>query len=236
MECSITQVFTLCTLLVLNNYLCTGEKVGCKRGQSSYSSPGPYTEFFYWTRPTWCLMKCNNVMKIVITFLQPSSSSMHYLLMCYLRAMTTLPRVPPKYVLLFSPCMPGYAQNLPAGTQHWKTMVVESCFTLLHLTLITAYVNVTCISSQMNIIEAGGGRCICELKVDEEHQNRGGMLHGGMTATLVDVVSTAALMSNDNTGPGVSVDMNVSLVFTLLQIMKCNCTSSFQGNLRNKLF
>jgi len=68
----------------------------------------------------------------------------------------------------------------------------------------------------MNVIEAGGGRCICELKVGEEHQNRGGTLHGGMTATLVDIVSTAALMSNDNTGPGVSVDMSVSLVFILL--------------------
>ena len=64
----------------------------------------------------------------------------------------------------------------------------------------------------MNVIEAGGGRCICELKISEEHQNRSGMLHGGMTATLVDIVSTAALMSNDNTGPGVSVDMSISLV------------------------
>jgi len=82
----------------------------------------------------------------------------------------------------------------------------------------------------MNIIEAGGGRCICELKVAEEHQNRGGTLHGGMTATLVDVVSTAALMSNDNTGPGVSVDMSVSLVYTLLQLMKCNCASSLPVN------
>jgi len=73
----------------------------------------------------------------------------------------------------------------------------------------------------MNVIEAGGGRCICELKVGEEHQNRGGTLHGGMTATLVDIVSTAALMSNDNTGPGVSVDMSVSLVLIFLPIISC---------------
>ena len=71
----------------------------------------------------------------------------------------------------------------------------------------------------MHIIEAGGGRCICELKVGEEHQNRGGMLHGGMTATLVDVVSTAALMSNDNTGPGVSVDLTVSSVSILSTVI-----------------
>ena len=66
----------------------------------------------------------------------------------------------------------------------------------------------------MTVIEAGGGRCICELKVGEEHQNRGGLLHGGMSASLVDAVSTLALMSNDNTGPGVSVNMNISLVLS----------------------
>jgi acyl-coenzyme A thioesterase 13 len=48
------------------------------------------------------------------------------------------------------------------------------------------------------------------MKVHEEHQNRGGMMHGGMTSTLVDVVSTCALMANENTSPGVSVDMSIS--------------------------
>lgn len=52
----------------------------------------------------------------------------------------------------------------------------------------------------------------------EEHQNRGGMMHGGMTSTLVDVVSTSALMTNDDTGPGVSVDMSISLVIDLIFI------------------
>ena len=63
---------------------------------------------------------------------------------------------------------------------------------------------------QLKVIQADQGRCVCELKLDETHQNRGGMLHGGMTSTLVDVVSTSALMTNDNTGPGVSVDMGIS--------------------------
>jgi acyl-coenzyme A thioesterase 13 len=54
--------------------------------------------------------------------------------------------------------------------------------------------------------------------VAEEHQNRGGMMHGGMTSTLVDVVSTSALMTNDDTGPGVSVDMSISLVIDLIFI------------------
>jgi len=60
------------------------------------------------------------------------------------------------------------------------------------------------------VTAAGEGRCVCELTVAEEHQNRGGSLHGGMTATLVDVVSTAALMTNESMTPGVSVDMSIS--------------------------
>ena len=58
--------------------------------------------------------------------------------------------------------------------------------------------------------EAVSVRCVCELKLSEEHQKRGGVMHGGLTATLVDIVSTAALMTNDNVSPGVSVDMNIS--------------------------
>lgn len=64
--------------------------------------------------------------------------------------------------------------------------------------------------AQLSVVEASAGRCVCELKLDEEHLNRGGSLHGGLTATLVDTVSTAALVTNDNTGPGVSVNINVS--------------------------
>lgn len=60
------------------------------------------------------------------------------------------------------------------------------------------------------MIEANSGRCVCEMKVAEEHQNRGGVMHGGMTSTLVDVVSTCALMTHENASPGVSVDMSIS--------------------------
>ena len=105
--------------------------------------------------------------------------------------------------------------------------IIVKCFSDLWTYLVfNNNTYAACVSCQMNVIEAGGGRCICELTVGEEHQNRNGTLHGGMTATLVDVVSTAALMSNDNTGPGVSVNMNVSLVFIFVHIVNCNCVSS----------
>ena len=63
---------------------------------------------------------------------------------------------------------------------------------------------------QVRVISGGNGRCVCEMTVEEEHQNRGGTLHGGLTATLVDQISTTALLTNENTGPGVSVELSVS--------------------------
>lgn len=48
----------------------------------------------------------------------------------------------------------------------------------------------------------------CELTVEKEHSNSGGTLHGGMTATIVDTISTLAIVSNE-CPPGVSTDLNV---------------------------
>jgi acyl-coenzyme A thioesterase 13 len=46
--------------------------------------------------------------------------------------------------------------------------------------------------------------------VAEEHQNAGGTLHGGLTATLIDSLTTMALLSTERGQPGVSIDLNVS--------------------------
>lgn len=54
------------------------------------------------------------------------------------------------------------------------------------------------------------GKVVCEMRVEEEHTNRGGTLHGGLTATLVDVISTLAIMNSERGAPGVSVDMNIT--------------------------
>ncbi|AWP21644.1 putative acyl-coenzyme A thioesterase 13 isoform 2 [Scophthalmus maximus] len=53
-------------------------------------------------------------------------------------------------------------------------------------------------------------KVVCEMRVEEEHTNRLGTLHGGMTATLVDVISTVAIMHSERGSPGVSVDMNIT--------------------------
>ncbi|KAK2887109.1 hypothetical protein QQF64_013919 [Cirrhinus molitorella] len=64
--------------------------------------------------------------------------------------------------------------------------------------------------SKVEILSAAPGKVVCELKVEEEHTNRGGTLHGGLTATLVDVISTTAIMYSERGAPGVSVDMNIT--------------------------
>lgn len=59
-------------------------------------------------------------------------------------------------------------------------------------------------------MSASPGKVVCEMRVNEEHTNRGGTLHGGLTATLVDVISTVAIMNSERGAPGVSVDMNIT--------------------------
>jgi len=66
------------------------------------------------------------------------------------------------------------------------------------------------IVQKCKLVDGDVGRCVCELTVEEEHQNPAHALHGGMTATLVDIVSTAALLTTEQAKAGVSVDLNVS--------------------------
>ncbi|XP_012257102.2 acyl-coenzyme A thioesterase 13-like [Athalia rosae] len=62
----------------------------------------------------------------------------------------------------------------------------------------------------VTVVSAGDGKCRVEFPVEEGHLNGFGTLHGGFTATIVDNVSTYALMTAGNGAPGVSVDLHVS--------------------------
>ncbi|XP_015673874.1 acyl-coenzyme A thioesterase 13 [Protobothrops mucrosquamatus] len=66
------------------------------------------------------------------------------------------------------------------------------------------------VANKMKVVSANPGKVVCEMKIEEQHTNRGGTLHGGLTATLVDIVSTAALIYTERGAPGVSVDMNIT--------------------------
>ena len=51
----------------------------------------------------------------------------------------------------------------------------------------------TALQGLHNISSEGPGHCMCHFHVDADHCNRGGTLHGGCTATLIDTVGSAAL-------------------------------------------
>jgi len=55
------------------------------------------------------------------------------------------------------------------------------------------------------------GKFACELEVTSELTNRFGTLHGGCIATLVDVLTTVALLTVSDRG-GVSTDLSCSYV------------------------
>ncbi|XP_068951149.1 acyl-coenzyme A thioesterase 13 [Petaurus breviceps papuanus] len=63
---------------------------------------------------------------------------------------------------------------------------------------------------KVTLLSTSPGKVVCEMKVGEEHRNSLGTLHGGLTATLVDVISTFALINTERGKPGVSVDMNIT--------------------------
>ncbi|XP_075162204.1 acyl-coenzyme A thioesterase 13-like [Haematobia irritans] len=65
------------------------------------------------------------------------------------------------------------------------------------------------ITNAFKITGGGDGRCVGEFTVAKSHLNASGGLHGGYTATVLDNITTYALMST-GAHPGVSVDLHVS--------------------------
>ncbi|CAG5123171.1 unnamed protein product [Candidula unifasciata] len=64
--------------------------------------------------------------------------------------------------------------------------------------------------NQLKVVSGGDGSCVCEIKVSPSMLNAAGTLHGGVTASLVDAVSTYALTTTGSGRPGSSIDLNVS--------------------------
>ncbi|XP_033492933.1 acyl-coenzyme A thioesterase 13 [Epinephelus lanceolatus] len=92
------------------------------------------------------------------------------------------------------------------------------------------------VTSKVEVLSASPGKVVCEMRVDEEHTNRGGTLHGGMTATLIDDISTLAIMYSERGAPGVSVDMNITYmnaakigedILITAQVLKAGRTLAF---------
>lgn len=63
---------------------------------------------------------------------------------------------------------------------------------------------------QIDLVSAQDGKCVAEMTVSEEHTNTNGTLHGGLTSTIVDVISGIALVTHKNASVGVSVDLHIT--------------------------
>jgi acyl-coenzyme A thioesterase 13 len=63
---------------------------------------------------------------------------------------------------------------------------------------------------QVQLVSGGDGWCRAEMVVAPEHENKLGTLHGGLTATLVDTISSIALGTRTAGVLGVTVDLHVS--------------------------
>ncbi|VDO60240.1 unnamed protein product [Heligmosomoides polygyrus] len=66
------------------------------------------------------------------------------------------------------------------------------------------------IAGTMRPISASEGRVKVEFEVTPAMTNPSGTLHGGCTATLVDIMTTAACLTLPRALPGVSVDLHVT--------------------------
>eukprot|EP00050_Salpingoeca_kvevrii_P001153 m.163419 g.163419 ORF g.163419 m.163419 type:complete len:193 (-) comp10307_c0_seq16:4769-5347(-) len=62
----------------------------------------------------------------------------------------------------------------------------------------------------LKIVRLGDGEVTAEMPVTQAITNLSGNLHGGASATLVDILGTMALLTKDATRPGVTVDLNAS--------------------------
>ncbi|XP_003744020.1 acyl-coenzyme A thioesterase 13 [Galendromus occidentalis] len=65
--------------------------------------------------------------------------------------------------------------------------------------------------SKLELISASEGKCVAELTLEKSHLNLAGTMHGGVSATLIDNVSTYALLTVTDSRSA-SVDLNVSFL------------------------
>jgi len=66
------------------------------------------------------------------------------------------------------------------------------------------------LAKTVEILSLQEGKASFKMKVDESHLNGVGTLHGGMTAFLVDYLTTITVVTKPPHLPGVSIDMSIS--------------------------
>ncbi|KAF5278576.1 hypothetical protein FQA39_LY00618 [Lamprigera yunnana] len=56
------------------------------------------------------------------------------------------------------------------------------------------------VRSTVHLIEVKGGHCLADIKIKKEHTNSMEIVHGGFLTTLVEILTTIALISHENCG------------------------------------
>lgn len=77
-----------------------------------------------------------------------------------------------------------------------------------HHILLSSLISYLILFTQLEMETFKKGQCVCHMVVGQEDTNKYGTLHGGQIATLVDIVTTLAIMGATGK-PGVSVEMGV---------------------------
>jgi len=67
---------------------------------------------------------------------------------------------------------------------------------------------------KVKVVKAENGNCVAELKVEDDHTNIMKRLHGGLSATLVDSITSFALLTYEKCAGihSVSVDLHLTYV------------------------
>lgn len=62
----------------------------------------------------------------------------------------------------------------------------------------------------IELVELEMGEAVCQLEIEEKHERRGGFVHGGVTASLIDTVTALAVATRLQPGENsVTVDLTV---------------------------
>lgn len=62
----------------------------------------------------------------------------------------------------------------------------------------------------IELVELEYGAAVCQIRLEEKHERRGGFTHGGVTASLVDTVTALAVATHLQAGENsVTVDLTV---------------------------
>jgi acyl-coenzyme A thioesterase 13 len=103
-----------------------------------------------------------------------------------------------------------------SATHSTSSVGDEACFKHVETYIATSIAGAPIYSllfSALKLHQAGSGRVVVLLRLEDIHINSKGSLHGSVSATLIDFIGGVAIASHDlRDKTGVSTDMHISFV------------------------